>query len=68
MLEQDTIKKGRMNELFLEPGPEFDVGNNKKDKVEAIIDSVIYAKEAKEHLPGLYYLVSWKDNQEEKSI
>ena len=47
-----------MNKLFLEPKPEFDVGNNKKYKVEAILDSTIYVKEAEEHLPGLYYLIS----------
>ena len=57
-----------MNELFLEPEPNFDVGNNKKYEVEAIIDSAIYAKEAEKHLPGLYYLVFWKGYPEEKGI
>ena len=47
-----------MNKLFLEPEPEFDVSDNKKYKVEAIIDSVVYAKKTNRHLPGLYYLVS----------
>ena len=67
LLEQDTIRKKRMNGLFPEPEPEFDAGNNKKYKVEAIIDSVIYAKKAKRHLPGQYYLVSWKGYLEKKS-
>ena len=67
LLEQDTTRKRRMNELFPEPEPEFDVSNNKEYEVEAIIDSVVYAKEAKEHLLGLYYLVSWKNYSEEKS-
>ena len=67
LLEQDTTRKGRMNELFPEPEPEFDAGNNKEYEVEAIKDSVVYAKEAKRHLSGLYYLVSWKDYPEEKS-
>ena len=58
LLEQDTTRKGRMNELLLEPEPEFDTSNNKKYEVEEIIDSVIYVKEAKRHLLGLYYLVS----------
>ena len=58
LLEQDTIRKGRINMLFLEPKPEFDVGNNKKYKIEAIKDSTVYAKEAEGHLPDLYYLVS----------
>ena len=31
------------------------------------MDSVVYAKEAEGHLPGLYYLVSWKDYPEEES-
>ena len=62
------MKKGRMNKLFSEPKPEFDAGNNKKYKVEAIINSPVYTKEAKEHLPGLYNLVSWKGYLEEKSL
>ena len=57
LLEQDTMKNGRINELFLELEPEFDTGNNKEYEVEAIIDSAVYAKEAERHLPGLYYLV-----------
>ena len=56
-----------MNELFPEPEPEFDAGDNKEYKVEAIIDSAVYAKEAKEYLPGLYYLVSWKNYLKEES-
>ena len=40
---------------------------SKKYKVEAICDSVVYAKETKSHLPGLYYLVAWKGYLEEKS-
>ena len=56
-----------MNKLFLEPEPEFDTGNNKEYKVEAIINSAIYTKEAEKHLLGLYYLVSWKGYPEEKS-
>ena len=47
-----------MNELFLESEPEFDAGNNKEYKVEAIIDSAVYTKEAEGSLLGLYYLVS----------
>ena len=47
-----------MNKLFPEPELEFDAGNNKKYKVEAIKNSAIYAQEKERHLPGLYYLVS----------
>ena len=57
-----------MNELFPEPELEFDASNNKEYKVEAIIDSIVYAKKAEEHLLGLYYLVFWKGYPEEKSI
>ena len=38
---------------------EFEPGDDdKEDKVEGIQDSVVYAKEADGHLPGLYYLVA----------
>ena len=67
MLEQDTTRKGRMNELFPKPEPEFDVDDNKKYKVETIKDSTVYVKEAEGHLSGLYYLVFWKSYLEEKS-
>ena len=58
LLEQDIIRKSRINELFLESEPEFDAGDNKEYKIEAIKDSAVYAKEAEEHLLSLYYLVS----------
>ena len=67
LLEQDITWKEQMNKLFLEPEPEFDAIDNKEYKVEAIIDSAIYAKEVERHLPGLYYLVSWKSYPEEES-
>ena len=67
LLEQDTTRKGRMNELFPEPEPEFDAGDNKEYEVEAIMDSTVYAKKAEGYLPGLYYLVSWKGYPEEES-
>ena len=61
LLEQDTIKKGWLDEKTVEQ-LEFEAGgNNEEYKVEAICDSAIYAKESEAgHLPGLYYLVSWK--------
>ena len=68
LLEQDTTRKGQINELFLEPEPEFDVGNNKKYIVEEIKDSTIYTKKAKKHLPGLCYLISWKIPREKKHL
>ena len=42
--------------------------DNKKYKVNRIQDSAVYAKESViRQLPGLYYLVLWKDYFEEKN-
>ena len=47
---------------------EFDAGNNEEYEVEAIRDSAVYARESESsHLPGLYYLVSWKEYPEEEN-
>lgn len=46
---------------------ELKAGNNKKYKVEAIIDSAVYRKEVKNQMPGYYYLVLWKGYPKEKS-
>ena len=67
LLKQDTTRKKWINELFPEPKPKFDIGNNKKYKVEVIIDSAVYAKEAEGQWLDLYYLVSWNGYLEEKS-
>ena len=68
LLEQDITRKKWMNELFSEPEPKFDVGNNKKYKIEAIKNSIVYVKEVKKHLLRLYYLVSWKSYPKEENI
>ena len=60
LLEQGTIRKKQINELFPKPKPKFNTGENKEYEIEAIIESAVYAKEEEGHLPGLYYLVSWK--------
>ena len=53
LLEQDTTRKKRK---FLVP--EFERGNNKEYKIEAIQNNAVYARKLKSnHLPGLYYLV-----------
>ena len=62
LLEQDTIRKGREFSV-----PEFEPGDDKEYEVEAIRDSAVYAKEADGHLPGLYYLVAWKDYPKEEN-
>ena len=49
----------------------LDIGNNEsnKYKVETIRDSTVYPKESKSgHLPGLYYLISWKGYSEKENI
>ena len=55
-------KKGREFSV-----PEFEAGNNKKYKIEAIQDSAIYAKKKDGYLPKLYYLVAWKGYPEEEN-
>ena len=67
LLEQDTTRKGRVHEDNLE---ELDAGDNDSGEyeVEAIRDSAVYARESElGHLPGLYYLVSWKRYPEEEN-
>ena len=67
LLEQDTTRKGRVHEDNLE---ELDAGDNDSGEyeVEAIRDSAVYARESESgHLPGLYYLVSWKGYPEEEN-
>ena len=64
LLEQDIIKKGRVDKN----GTELDAGdsNSGEYEVEVIQDSAIYAKESESsHLPGLYYLILWKRYPEE---
>ena len=36
---------------------EFEVGDNKKYKVKAIVNNTVYGHKAKNHLLGLYYLI-----------
>ena len=56
LLEQDIIRKGRVNVNVME----FEAGSDDKEyEVEGIWDSAVYAKESiTGHLPGVYYLVS----------
>ena len=65
LLEQDIIKKGRMDDenVKLDTGDE-----NGKYEVEVIWDSEVYARELESgHLPVLYYLFSWKGYLEEEN-
>ena len=67
LLEQDTTRKGRVEEEVRQI--EFDTSNNREEyKVEAIQDSAVYARElGSGHLLGLYYLVSCKRYPEEEN-
>ena len=47
--------------------PKFEPGDDKEYEVEAIQNSVVYAKEADGYLLGLYYLVTWKGYPEEEN-
>ena len=65
LLEQDTTRKRRVDD----DNVELDAGDeNGEYEVEAIRNSEIYARESESgHLPGLYYLVSWKGYPEERN-
>ena len=57
LLEQDTTRKGRVDETTSQL--EFEADDKGEEyEVEGIRDSAVYAKESGGHLPGLYYLVS----------
>ena len=66
LLKKDTTRKERVHEENVE---ELDAGDDRgEDEVEAIRDSVVYARESESgHLPGLYYLVFWKGYPEEEN-
>ena len=68
LLDQDTIKKGQVDEKTAEK-VEFKGGNNNEEyKVEGICNSTVYAKESEVgQLLGLYYLVSWKSYLKDES-
>ena len=52
LLEQDTTKKGRVNDTQLDF--EFEAGDDDKEyEVDGIRDSAVYARESAGQLPGL---------------
>ena len=68
MLEQDTIRKGRVDEKTVEQLKFEAGGDNEEHEVESICNSAVYARESEAgYLPGLYYLVSWKGYPEDES-
>ena len=69
LLEQDTTRKGQVDEEVRQI--EFNTGDDESGeyKVKAIWDSAGYARESKSGpLLGLYYLVSWKRYPKEENI
>ena len=69
LLEKDITKKGRVDEKTPEQLEFEGGGDNKEYEVEGIRDSTVYARKSEAgHLPGLYYLVSWKGYPKDKSI
>ena len=64
LLEQDITRKKRVKKV-----PELNARDNSKEyEVEAIWENAVYAMESESsHLPGLYYLVAWKDYPKEKN-
>ena len=64
MLEPDTIRKGRVDEMTQ---LDFEATDDEEYEVEGIRVSAVYAKESEGHLPRLYYLVSWKGYPEEEN-
>ncbi len=66
MLEQDTTKKGQVDETTSRLIFESD-SNGKEYEIKAICDSAVYTRELEDYLPGLYYLVSWKGYPKEEN-
>ncbi len=67
LLEQDTTRKGRVNETTSRLEFESD-GDGKEYKIKTIRNSKVYAKELDSgQLLGLYYLVSWKGYLEKEN-
>ena len=69
LLEQDTMRKRRVDKALLEPENklEFKTGGNKKYGVQAIINSAVYGQKTNNQIPSLYYLVLWKDYPKEEN-
>ena len=66
LLEKNTTKKGRVSKKV----PELAAGEEDSEeyKVEAIRDNAVYANQSESgHLPGLYYLITWKGYPKEKN-
>ena len=68
LLEQDITRKRRVDKKISQIIFDVDDNDSGKYKVEAIWDSVVYAREFKSgHPSGFYYLASWERYLEEKN-
>ncbi len=66
LLEQDTTRKGQVDKTTSKLEFKSD-GNGKEYEVEVIRNNAVYVRESESHLPGLYYLVSWKGYPKEEN-
>ncbi len=66
LLEQDTTKKEQVDKTTFRLEFKSD-GDGEEYKVEAIRNSTVYMTESEGHLPGFYYLVSWKGYPKEEN-
>ena len=66
-MEQNTTRKRRVDEEVRQM--EFNTGDDGEEyKIKAIWNSAVYAKESElGHLPGFYYLISWKRYPKEEN-
>lgn len=64
LLKLDITKKERVDKISQ---LELDKGDIEKYKVKAICNSKVYTSKSKNHLLGLYYLVSLRSYKEEKN-
>ncbi len=71
LLEQDTIRKRRVDKVLPEPEKEleFVAGGNKEYEIKIIIDSTVCGQQANDidQMSGLYYLVLYKGYLEKKN-
>ena len=65
LLEQDITRKEQVDGIITKL--EFNAGNIEEYKLEAIWNNVVYTKESKDHLLGLYYLIAYKGYFKEKN-
>ena len=69
LLKQDITKKRQVdNKALLELEKKLEVYDDKEYEVKIIIDSVVYGQQVNSNqMPGLYYLVLWKNYSKNKN-